>query len=167
MTDRSERREEIKLLLEYVKVAISLAAIGSVIFAGLQWRIANENAKNANQVALVALYKQIIDDWTEELDAMVEHPELRPYFEDGKALSDSDENHSMILALADRRLNTMDAILTYIQMKGVGGDTTAWRNTFANAFGSSPVLCSRLGEDQTSYEGARIIPIWEASCPSR
>jgi hypothetical protein len=73
----AERREEIKLRLEYLKAAISLGVIGTVLFAGLQWRM-------ANQAALQTNYQRIAFEWRNHLATFVEKPVLRPYFEDGK-----------------------------------------------------------------------------------
>jgi hypothetical protein len=35
---RSDRREKIKLIIEYIELAISLSAIVAVAFAAVQWR---------------------------------------------------------------------------------------------------------------------------------
>jgi len=53
---RAERREEIKLRLEYLKLAISLGVIGTLLFAGLQWRM-------GNQAALQTDYQRIVSEW--------------------------------------------------------------------------------------------------------
>jgi hypothetical protein len=45
MGDRSERREEIKLILEYVKIAVSVLGISAVVLAAVQWRMTNVVAK--------------------------------------------------------------------------------------------------------------------------
>ena len=48
MTDRSERREEIKLVLEYLKLVISVGGIVTLYFALRQW----EAATNAANIAV-------------------------------------------------------------------------------------------------------------------
>src|SRR6266700_2925789 len=42
MTNRAERREEIKLILEYFKVAASFGVVGTIVFAALQWQQGNK-----------------------------------------------------------------------------------------------------------------------------
>ena len=85
---RAERREEIKLRLEYLKVAISLGVIGTLLFAGLQWRM-------ANQAALQTNCQRIVSDWRNHLATFVEKPLLRPYFEGRKKLTDDDPNREV------------------------------------------------------------------------
>lgn len=58
---RAEQREEIKLRLEYLKVAVSLGVIGTLLFAGLQWRL-------ANQVAVQTNYQRIASEWRTHWD---------------------------------------------------------------------------------------------------
>jgi DNA-binding protein Fis len=116
---RAERREEIKLRLEYLKVAISLGVIGTILFAGLQWQIANQAAARANQIANEAVYQRMTNEWRDHLKTFVdkEKAALRPYFEEKKQLASDDPNRQVVLALADVRLDVMDAILTYATMR--------------------------------------------------
>jgi hypothetical protein len=108
---RAERREEIKLRLEYLKVVISLGVIGTLLFAGLQWRM-------ANQAALQTNYQRIVSEWRNHLSTFVEKPLLRPYFEGRKKLTDDDPNREAVLALVDVRLDVIDGILTYAALRG-------------------------------------------------
>ena len=85
-------------------------------------------------------------EWREHLKLFVEKPELRPYFEDKKPLNPNDAHAQAILATADMRLDVADAILTYAAQRGAYNQITGWKNTFASAFRSSPVLCARLHE---------------------
>jgi hypothetical protein len=122
--NRSERREEIKLMLEYAKMVLSLAGILTIVFAGLQWRA-------ANQVANEAVYQKITTEWNEHLKIFIEKPELRPYFESNKELIANDQNTQSVLALADVRLDVEDAILTYAAFRGASSEIVGWNNTFA------------------------------------
>jgi hypothetical protein len=177
MPDRSERSEEIKLYLEYVKVVISFAVVGTLIFAGLQWRTANQAAQaanrateDANQLVDLNLYQRITNEWRDHLKTLVEKPEPRPYFEEGKQIGKDDQHKEAVLAIADVRLDVMDAILTYVRLRAKSESVYSdeailgWRNTFSNAFRASPVLCARPAEIESSYANARILPIWQASC---
>jgi hypothetical protein len=155
MTDRSERREEIKLKLEYLKIALSLAGIASILFAGLQWM-------SANHVATEAVYQRMTNEWRDHLKTLVEKPTLRPYFANGKELTADDPNTQTVLALADVRLDVMDAILTYATLRGYGDEIGGWRRTFADAFRASPVLCQRLTDTYSNY--GLIVPIARAAC---
>jgi hypothetical protein len=160
--DRAERREEIRLKLEYLRVFASLAVIITLVFGGLQWRIANQTADFANKIANENAYQRITNEWRDHLKTFVEKPNLRPYFEGKKQISADDPNKEMVLALADVRLDVMDAILTYAALRGASGEIVGWNNTIANAFRTSPVLCTRLSEVESSY--GLIVPIYRANC---
>ena len=141
---RAERREEIKLRLEYLKVAISLGVIGTLLFAGLQWRM-------ANQAALQTNYQRIVFEWRNHLATFVEKPLLRPYFEGRKKLTDDDPNREAVLALVDVRLDVIDGILTYAALRGESDVVGGWKNTFTAAFRTGPALCARLQETRGNY----------------
>jgi hypothetical protein len=163
MTERAERREELKLIIEYFRLAASFALLLSVLFAGLQWSNANEAAKRANQVANLALYQRMTNEWRDHLKTFVERPYLRPYFEEMKEFEADDKYRQSVLALADVRLDVMDAVLTYAAMSGQSHAITGWKNAFANAFRHSTILCTRLNETESNYPNAEILVI-AASC---
>src|SRR6266702_523683 len=106
LTTKAERREEIKLKLEYAKLAISVVGVGALFFAALQWFA-------ANQVAQETVYQRMASTWTDHLRILVEKPELRPYFQENKELVADDHERQEVLAYADLRLDVMDAILSY------------------------------------------------------
>ncbi len=156
MTDRNERREEIKLRLEYVKLAISLAGMATLIFAGLQWI-------GSNRIATQAVYQQMATEWREHLRTFVDRPDIRPYFENSAEITQEDPKYQVVLAVADVRLDVMDAVLTYPGLLGHQQNSIqGWRNTFANAFRTSQVLCTRLREAEDNY--GLIVPIAEQAC---
>lgn len=163
MTERAERREEMKLVVEYVKLGISFAVVLSVVFAGLQWSSAIEASRRANLVANLALYQRMTSEWRDHLKTFVERPNLRPYFEEMKEFETDDKQRQVVLALADVRLDVMDAVLTYAAMSGQGDAITGWKNAFASAFRKSTILCARLKETESSYPKAEILRL-AASC---
>jgi hypothetical protein len=166
MTERAERREELKLVVEYIKLAASVAVAFSVLFAGLQWSSANEAARKANVAAHLALYQRMTNEWRDHLKTFVEHPYLRPYFEEMKELKAGDEHRQRVLALADVRLDVMDAVLSYAAMSGLSDAIAGWKNAFSNAFRTSTVLCARLKETESSYPNAQILSV-AASCAAK
>jgi hypothetical protein len=160
--NRTERREEIKLKLEYAKLISVVALFITVVFAGLQWRIANQTAAFANQIANENAYQRIATEWRDHLKTFVDKPNVRPYFEEGKQLNVDDPDRQLVLALADVRLDVMDAILTYAALRGAYSDIEGWKRTVASAFRTSPVLCARLSEMKSNF--GLIVPIHETSC---
>jgi hypothetical protein len=166
MTQRAERREEIKLIIEYIKLVASFAVGFSVLFAGLQWSNANEASQRANLVANLALYQRMTNEWRDHLKTFVDRPNLRPYFEERKEFEADDQYRQSVLALADVRLDVMDAVLTYAAMSGHSNGIAGWKNAFANAFRNSTVLCARLRETESSYPNAEILRV-AASCAAK
>ena len=166
MTERAERREEIKLVVEYFRLAASFVVVFLVLFAGLQWSNANEAAKRANQVATLALYERMTNEWRDHLKTFVERPHLRPYFEEMKEFETDDKYRQSVLALADVRLDVIDAVLTYAALSGRSHEITGWKNAFASAFRKSTILCARLNETESSYPNAEILLV-AASCAGR
>jgi hypothetical protein len=158
MSDRSERREEIKLVIEYVKLALSVAGVFAIVLAVLQWRTANLAAKEA-------IYERMTTEWRDHLKSFVENHELRPYFEESKQLGPNDQNAQAVLALADVRLDTADAILTYAALHAFSGEIGGWRRTFAHAFQTSPTLCARLKQTRSNY--GLLLPVADEACPSK
>jgi hypothetical protein len=90
-------------------------------------------------------------EWRDHLKTFVEKPDLRPYFEHRVELTTDDPKREAVLALADVRLDTIDAILTYAVPTWSDDEIFGWRSTFENAFRSSPVLCARLNETPANY----------------
>jgi hypothetical protein len=144
MPDRSERREEIKLRLEYLKAATSVLGIALVVLAVLQWRASNINNTQG-------LYQHMTKEWSDHLRLFVEKPALRPYFEESVPLAPTDERRQEVLAMATLRVDAMDAILTFAQIQGVSAEIDGWRNTFAATFRRSVVLCDLLRERKAEY----------------
>lgn len=101
-------------------------------------------------------------EWRDNLRMLVEKPKLRPFFEEGQNLSPDDPDRQTVLAIADVRLDTMDATLTYASGRFNQDTIAGWRNTFASAFRTSPTLCSRLMETQSNL--GLIVPIGQANC---
>jgi hypothetical protein len=163
MTEQSERREQIKLLLEYVKVAVSLIGVAGLFFVAMQWRTSNRVADETARVNDLGAYRAMTVEWSQHLRSFVDRPELRPYFHDGKPLEPSDPNRNLVLALADMRLDVMDAVLTYASGTRFGHNVEPWRNTFADAFRNSPVLCARQAETKSFY--GLVNTVAAAACP--
>lgn len=161
--DRAERREEIKLRLEYAKSAVAVVGLAGVILGVLQWQISNITARENSVSARQTDYARIAGEWRDHVRLLIDKPELRPYFADGKALVPDDSNRNVVLALADHRLEVMDSILTYVGIAGAMGTIDGWIGTFQHVFRSSPMFCQRAGEVLRNY-GAELQRIVSQSC---
>jgi hypothetical protein len=141
---RNGRRDEIRLILEAARLVLLLLGIVAVIFTAFQWRTSNDLTKESMHITTESL-------WRKQSEFFIERPYLRTYFYESSRVEAENENSSEILATADARLDVMNAILTYADRQGAQDETGEWENTFADAFRSSPILCTRLGETTTKY----------------
>lgn len=149
--DRADRREEIKLRLEYAKSAVALAGLAGIAVAVLQWQMSNVAARDNASTARQTAYARIAKEWRDHVRLLIDKPELRPYFADGKSLEADDANRNVVIAMADHRLEVMDSILTYAGIAGASSEIGGWIRTFQHAFRSSPALCRRAVEVQRNY----------------
>jgi hypothetical protein len=158
-TPADERREygaRQKLVLEYLKLLVSLGLVGTVIFAGLQW-------KEANTVADQTVYQRISADWKEHLTLFVEKPQLAPYFEGKKVLAENDPLRDSVLAAADLRLHAIDSIFTYFGTRWSDSEFPGWNETVRNAFRNSPVLCTRFLSAKETWD-EEVINLANENC---
>jgi hypothetical protein len=159
MIHKSEREERTKQFMEWVKIVIGILGVGT-LFIGYNQLVAS------NLAAKETVYQRMTSEWRDHLKTFVEKPQMRPYFEEGKQLTSSDSDTAQaVLALADVRLDTADAILTYAAMHGASARIDGWKNTFARAFKTSPTLCSRLSETKANY--GLIVEIGDKACRDR
>jgi hypothetical protein len=174
--DRAERREEIKLVLEYLRLVTLVGVVAAAVFGGLQWRIANQNtelanknAKFASQVADENVFRLMLNEWSEHLRIFLDQPHLRPYFESEKVLSSDDPNYQSVLAFAEIRIDLMDSILLYATSRKLPDEVVqGWEGLFNKKFKTSPVMCDLLRDSGTRNSGyGQIGKVWERACRVR
>jgi hypothetical protein len=66
---RADRREEIKLRLEYIKLVVSAFGAASILFAALQWTASNQAADHA-------VYQRMSANWTSNLETFIKIPRV-------------------------------------------------------------------------------------------
>lgn len=152
---RAEKREIAKLRLEYVKTIAAVASLVAIAFGVLQWQIANTSST-------LSFYQRLAAEWRENLRIVFDQPDIRPYFADKQPMDEENELRDKILAYADLRLDTMDAILTYAHLQGSWALIDGWRATFIKAFLDSPVLCLRF--DETRVQFGLLQALGESAC---
>ncbi|MGE8126034.1 hypothetical protein ACQKQD_03560 [Methylobacterium sp. NPDC080182] len=144
--DREQRREEIKLILEYIKTAIALSTLVGVALAVWQWSSQNEALRLANDQKLEA-------DWKDHLLYFVKEPDLHPYFFEGKQVDGSDPlKRSRVIAMADVRLELIDNIYGVSEDIWTNTEIAGWISVFHDAFRSSPIMCERAIANQKHYD---------------
>ena len=165
MSDRAERREEIKLRLEYAKLGISVIGILALVFGIFQWM-------GEWYYQYYVDYERMATEWRNHTRTLVDNPGWRPYFEGNMELTVDDPNREAVLAVADIRLDVMEAMLMRLEILrgslGTRGKPIRdwpmrdWKNTFASAFRTSPALCARLHDTAANY--LLIVPLGQRVC---
>jgi hypothetical protein len=147
-----------KLALEYLKLFVSLGLVGTVIFAGLQWR-------DANKVADQAVYQRVASEWKEHLTLFLEKPHLRPYFVEKKALIEDDPLRNAVLAAADLRLHVLDTIQTYYGTHWNDSEPfPQWVATVRESFRKAPVLCAKFFAARKNAWDEDLAKLAQESC---
>jgi len=101
-----------------------------------------------------------MSNWTFELDkAFLDHPELRPYFYDGKDIQQSDPLYFRAETMAEFILDNFDSIMkfdrTYPETLHEG-----WRNWIYDSFSRSPLLVRTMEKLKPEYEPGPAWPIY-------
>ena len=95
---------------------------------------------------------QLITSSLEYDKALVNNPELRPYFRDGKRISQSDANlYNKAAAVADLLLDITDGNIEYTLTTSKPPDLSAWLATFVQSFKNSPILCDVYRAHKQDY----------------
>jgi hypothetical protein len=90
-------------------------------------------------------------EWTFDIDKVfIEHPDLRPYFYEGKNIEqkEPDAKRYMVTSTAELILDSMDSML---DTHNDSWPDEGWRTRAEDVFRQSPVLRSRLEERRTWY----------------
>jgi hypothetical protein len=83
-------------------------------------------------------------------ELFIEHPNLRPYFLDGKPISPSDESYSLALAVADYYCLYLEQIATQGENIAPSG-RQSWYQYAADVYARSPVLRDYLRDKAAWY----------------
>jgi hypothetical protein len=88
--------------------------------------------------------------------AVMEHPELYPYFNEGKKCRRSDKIYPKVASMADMYLDFIDQFDDdYVRglagMKDGGKYWLAWEKYFQDQFKLAPALCARYEEVRSWY----------------
>ena len=86
----------------------------------------------------------------------IDHPQLRPYFYDGKPITKADPNYNAVMSYAEVYLNFIDELGDdYVYaLKGMEKDgeyRKYWEKTFRDQFSTSPALRAYAKEKKDWY----------------
>lgn len=150
--------EKTKLGLQIAQTIAAVIGATAILIAFFQWQ---EGQRRAEQ----DVYRTISKDWNDHLKFFVENPELRPYFFSGLPLDPNNQQAERIHAVADVRIDLMDAVMTHMQVQGwTGKEGQPWRRTFEDAFRNSPVLCDTIFPTWSNY--GLVVDVAIKACPN-
>jgi len=90
-----------------------------------------------------------IASWTLELDKIyIQHPQVIPYFEEGKSIAKDSDDYGLVVATAEFIIDLMDSMLDAYNEKW---PDEGWRNWAEDIFSKSPIFRSHLEELRTWY----------------
>ena len=172
-----------KVLSKYQKWHLTITTIGVFVAAlalGLVWwQVIKLGKQIDTQTDAINLQKQALESqnkiliaqklsfdaqaWqtinTQQLavaKAMVEHPEVMPYFFDGMPIKRDDKKFNLVMAIADLHLDFIDGFdnkyITALDGMGPKGEYwILWENYFVDSFSNSPALCMRYDQLKRWY----------------
>ncbi len=146
---QGSRTSRIKFGLEIATLLTAATALASVILTHRQLGLTQR------QLELLA-YQQIISNGVEFDKVLIEHPELRPYFKEGKAIGKDDRLYNQAALIAELQLDMIDSIIVFPVSAAGSSHVTTFPETFARAFRESPVMCEFLQERRDEYHDQTV-----------
>ena len=133
---------------------VSIVGLGSVV-------VSIRALRQSEDAVLAGLSQQVISDSMDVDKIFIQHPEMRPFFRDKKPIRPGDEGYDRAAAIAELRVNALDAVLTF---PGVFKEDS-WRNVARSAFRDSPIMCEFVSKYKDNYSAATVKIAGEA-CPT-
>ncbi len=153
---------------EVLNVIFSVLGLLSLYFLLEQTRGTFVQAQYMARSVESSAYQSITTELLELHKLHLEHPELHPYFREGRDMGRDNPNYPQALALAEYQLDFFDSVwMQSLQMPHMldrRGD--AWRSWVAymnDSFALSPIMCRHLNKVKTWYT-AEFVAFAKASC---
>lgn len=155
--------EHAPVLRTAILVLSLVLSAGAMIFAGVQTNLLqNSVAEQTIQTklsrdAVQAQTWQILTQQGSDISRIfLDHPNLRPYFYDGKPLDKTDPNFNAVMAVSEMYLDFIegfqdDYVFALPGMAKDGESRLLWDKYFKDMFASSPALRTYAKEKQNWY----------------
>ena len=145
---------DLKLVLDIVQVAIAIlgfvGVIVSLLYLATQTKEVTRQSKSLEESIRVQVYQGLSSDMLGIDRVFIEHPELRPYFYEGKELSQDSPIYNMALSAAEMKLDFYDTVL--IQMTHFAQSLADnWKDGVRYAFALSPIMRTMLVTHKSWY----------------
>ena len=142
-------------VIAIASLLVSIVGLGSII-------IGIESFRQSERAALADASQRIITDSANVDKLFIQYPKMRPFFREKKPIHRGDEGYDRAAAIAELRVNALDAVLTY---PGVFKEDS-WRNVVRSAFRDSPIMCEFVLRYKGNYSAATVKIADEVCQPS-
>ena len=154
---------------EVLNVVFSVLGLLSLYFLLEQTRGTFVQAQHLARSVESGAYQSITSELLELHKLYLEHPELRPYFRDGRDIRPDDPNYEQALVLAEFQLDFFDSFWVQSeQMPNIlgreGPDWLSWVTYMRDSFALSPIMCRHLDSIKAWYT-PEFVAFAKASCP--
>jgi len=144
---------------EFLSLIISIAGFLSVLVTLFilvrQTKAMTDQSKYLANALASSVY-QTVTNTSFALDTMfMEHPELRPYFFDGKEIDEKDSNYEIVSAAAEFHLDYFISLL--VQIKYFPERFGAVQAYILDEFAQSPMLCRYLEKRKAWYSDELVM----------
>jgi len=160
----------LKKLTTYEIISLIISGLGlvSIILLIIQTRAMTTQTKQLSDSLESAALTNISSQEFEINKIFFEHPELRPYFFDGKDIDETNKDYARVFALASLR---HDFIATFFyqskyipEFQSENNQTwQLWDRYIKDIYAKSPVMCKHL-ERAADYDSPAFIEFGRQSC---
>jgi hypothetical protein len=118
-------------------VIVNGLALVGVIVSLLLLRAQGVTQRDAT---LAVAYQNMAAQMADVSRFFVDNPRLRPYFFGSKSLPSTDDEHELVLAVAEMYVNFMDNVLTQAPVLKRAGVAADWEVYFLDVYRTSPAI---------------------------
>lgn len=153
---------------EVLNAVFSVLGLLSLYFLLEQTRGTFVQAQHLARSVESSAYQSITSELLELHKLHLEHPELRPYFRNGREIRPDDPNYSKAVVLAEFQLDFFDSFWVQSeQMPNIlGHEGAAWKSWVTymrDSFALSPIMCRHLDSIKVWYT-PQFVAFAKASC---
>jgi len=154
---------------EVLNAVFSVLGLLSLYFLLEQTRGTFVQAQHLARSVESSAYQSITSELLELHKLHLEHPELRPYFRNGRDIGPDDPNYNRAIVLAEFQLDFFDSFWVQSeQMPNIlgrqGAAWLSWVTYMRDSFALSPIMCRHLDGIKTWYT-PEFVAFARASCP--
>lgn len=154
-----ERLNKINVVFQILASVVTIVGLSIIVWQAF---VAAQALKVQARAVGVQTWLGISQQMLDIDKQMIDHPELYPYFDEGKQIRRSDKDYPKVVYMADMLLDFIDQfdddyIRSLAGMEDNGKYWPGWDAYFADQFRRSPALCNRFEEVNEWYSENGIL----------